>query len=71
MPLMLGRGWTRLDVTGGRHRLYLGTHISNSARQTSTVLFDPCAISNSAVDSKFVGMTDYVEESFCDLLAGD
>jgi hypothetical protein len=30
--LMLGRGRTRLDVTGGLHRLYLGTHVPNSAR---------------------------------------
>jgi hypothetical protein len=32
VPLMLGRGRTRLDVTDGLHRLYLGTHVPNSAR---------------------------------------
>jgi hypothetical protein len=42
-PLTLGRGRTRLDVADDCHRLYLGTHVPNSARQTSTVLFNPCA----------------------------
>jgi hypothetical protein len=41
MPLTLGMGRICLDVTGGRHRLYLGTHVSNSAGRTSTVLLYP------------------------------
>jgi hypothetical protein len=41
MTLMLGHWWTRLNVTNGHHRLYLGSHVSNSAEQTSTMLFDP------------------------------
>jgi hypothetical protein len=43
MPLTLGRGQTRLDVTIGRHRLYLGTHVSNSIEWTSTMMLNPRA----------------------------
>jgi hypothetical protein len=41
MPLTLGSERVPLDVTDGRHRLRLGTHISNSAGWTNTVLIDP------------------------------
>jgi hypothetical protein len=40
MPLMLEAGRGHLDVTSGCHRLYLGTHVSNSAEQTGTVWLD-------------------------------
>jgi hypothetical protein len=43
MPLTLGRGWAHLDVTDGRHKLYLGTHVPNSVRRTGTMLLDPRA----------------------------
>jgi hypothetical protein len=49
MPQTLGRGRTRLNVTGGRHRLYLGTHISNGAGRTSTVLLDPRATPDNGI----------------------
>jgi hypothetical protein len=41
LPLTLGSRRAHLDVTGGRHRLRLGTHISNSVGWTSTMLLDP------------------------------
>jgi hypothetical protein len=43
MPLTLWRGRVRLDVTGGRHRLCLGTRVPNSVKRISTVLLDPRA----------------------------
>jgi hypothetical protein len=39
ITLEVGRG--HLDVTSGCHRLYLGTHVSNSARWTGIVRLDP------------------------------
>jgi hypothetical protein len=41
MPLTLRRGQAHLDVTGGHHKLYLGTHVTNSVGRTGTVLVDP------------------------------
>jgi hypothetical protein len=41
MLLMLGREQERLDVTHDRDGPYLGTHIANSAEQTSTMLPNP------------------------------
>jgi hypothetical protein len=46
---MLRRGWARLDVTGGRHRLYLGTHVPNSVGRTGTMLLDPRATPNEGI----------------------
>jgi hypothetical protein len=43
MPLMLGRGRAHLDVAGGHHKLYLGTHVPNSVGRADTVLLDPRA----------------------------
>jgi hypothetical protein len=43
MTQTLGWGWTHLNLTGGHHRLYLGSHISNNAKRTSTMLLDPHA----------------------------
>jgi hypothetical protein len=36
-------GRAHLDVTGDCHKLYLGTHVCNSAGWTSTMLLDPRA----------------------------
>jgi hypothetical protein len=43
MPVMPGRGQTHLNATRGRDRPYMGTHVTNSARRTDTVLPNPCA----------------------------
>jgi hypothetical protein len=49
MPLTLWRGRARLDVIGGCHRLYLGTHVPNSVGRTNTVLLNPCVTPNEGI----------------------